>query len=185
MPGPRHQGWTEPTKNRFEEGRPIALGGSKVMILVRTAEGHLWQIRSDDDGKTWSTPQPTSLVHPSAPPMIFTLSDGKTLAVFYHNRYSGISNVDKSGNMGQDRSELWVAFSSDEGISWSEPHFVLANTAQPPEEANSWRWSVSYIDVLFDRGLATIIIAHRHKRILGLQFDEALLRKLPTRTQLA
>lgn len=184
LPNPRPRGWTEPSKGRFEEGRPIALGNGGVMLMVRTAEGRLWQLRSNDDGLTWSKPEPTPLIQPSAPPMLFHLSDGKTLAAFHHNRYSGISSVDRSGNTGQDRAELWVSLSTDAGLTWSKPRFVLANTAEPAGETNSWKWSVSYVDAIIDRGLITLIVAHQHKRVVTVAFDETVLAKLAVKEAL-
>jgi hypothetical protein len=186
IPDPRPNGISEPSKSRFEEGRPIALGNNGgVMVMVRTATGKLWQIRSKDDGLTWSKPEPTSLIHPSAPPMLFHLSDGKTLAAFHHNRYSGISSVDRSGNMGQDRSELWVSLSRDSGLTWSKPRFVLANTAEPAGETNSWKWSVSYVDAIVDRGWITLIIAHQHKRVVTVSFEEKALASMRYQQNLA
>jgi BNR repeat-like domain len=183
LPQARPNGWVEPQYMRLEEGRPIAVSGSHVMILARTATGHLWALHSHDDGQTWSKPAPTPLVHPSAPPMIFHLSDGKTLAAFHHNRYSGIDKQQRSGNVGEDRSELWVSTSRD-GYSWTEPRFVLANSAEPVGATSSWAWSVSYVDALFDQGLATLIISHQHKRVHIVQFPEELLSSLPTRAEL-
>src|SRR6185437_10969779 len=95
----RHGGWYQRMFNRMAEPRPISLGGPDVLMLARTPEGHLWEMRSSDDGKSWSDPKPTRLVQPDAPPMIFHLSDRKTLIVFYHNRfharqYNGLSGKD-------------------------------------------------------------------------------------------
>lgn len=67
-PGPRPQGWQWQPANRMDEGRPLSLGNGRVVLFARTEEGHLWQLRSQDDGKTWSDPFPTPLVHPDAPP---------------------------------------------------------------------------------------------------------------------
>ncbi|MHC4399568.1 MAG: exo-alpha-sialidase, partial [Planctomycetota bacterium] len=52
---------------------------SRAVTFVRTAEGHIRETRSTDDGKTWTEPKPTPLVHPDAPPMVFHLADGRTL----------------------------------------------------------------------------------------------------------
>ena len=87
LPGRRHGGWCVPQFNRMDEGRPIALVDGRVLFMIRTPEGHLWQSWSTDDGKTWSDPQPSGLVHPDSPPMLFLLSDGETLAAFHHNRF--------------------------------------------------------------------------------------------------
>jgi predicted neuraminidase len=114
LPHPPHGGWAVPEYNRMDEGRPIALADGRVLLMLRTCEGHLWAAWSEDDGKSWSNPEPTSLVHPDAPPMVFMLSDGATLAAFHHNRhhnttYQGLGNVDGDNTSKQDRSEIWVS----------------------------------------------------------------------------
>lgn len=96
-------------------------------------DGHHWATRSNDDGKTWEATAPTPLVHPDAPPMLFHLSDGKTLAAFHHNRHHDTNYVNLGENPGmQDRSEIWVSLSTDGGRRWSEPRFVFANAAFGP-----------------------------------------------------
>ena len=106
LPHERHGGWYQPKHNSMGEGRPIHLGNDHVLMLTRTTEGHLWAVRSEDDGHTWSEPEPTPLIHPDAPPMLTMLSDGRTLAAFHHNRHHDNSpdqfTVDSSG---QGRSE--------------------------------------------------------------------------------
>lgn len=51
---------------------------------------------SDDDGKSWTYPKPTPLVHPDAPPMLFMLSDGKTLTLLATDL--SITTAPKSGS---------------------------------------------------------------------------------------
>ncbi|MBA7539233.1 hypothetical protein ES705_31512 [subsurface metagenome] len=130
----------------MDEGRPINLGNDKVFLMTRTAEGHLWGAWSDDDGKTWTKPEPTPLIHPDAPPMLFKLSDGKTLIAFHHN-ISKIQTADLGGNQEQhyDRSEIWFALSKDGGHTWSEPRFVFATALK--EFFNSvWKdYNASYL----------------------------------------
>ena len=179
LPGPRPDGWTEPKFGRMEEGRPISLGGGKVLLITRTAEGHLWQLRSDDDGATWSAPEATTLVHPLAPPMVFQLTDGKTLAAFHHNRYTG---GETSSPAGADCSELWVSLSKDEGKSWSEPRFVLAN-ANRPYGRGAFAHSVSYVDAVADRGTLHVIISHQFRQVVQVSFPEGSLTKLPSRRE--
>jgi len=177
LPGPRPEGWQLDQFKRLDEGRPIALGGGHVMLMVRTVEGHLWQLRSEDDGKTWTNPEPTELVHPDAPPMVFFLSDGKTLAAFHHNRHHG-----KHFNR-KDRSELWVALSDDGGRSWSEPRFVVANTAKPSERYGE-QYRVSYCDLVLDEGWLHLFVDHQTRQVLHLRFKESNLNKLPTKAEL-
>lgn len=186
LPDKRPNGWFADGFNRMDEGRPINLGGGKVLAMFRTPEGHLWAARSTDDGKTWSAPKPTPLVHPDAPPMLFPLSDGKTLAAFHHNRhaqtqYSGLSA--KMEGM-KDRSELWVSLSRDGGETWSEPRFVLAN-ALAETELNAWyNHQCSYLDAFADAGTLHLFLPHRWKRALHLTLAESDLEKLPAKAAL-
>lgn len=183
LPNPRHGGWHVPQFNRMDEGRPINLGGGKVYMMIRTCEGHLWETRSEDDGLSWSKPEPSVLTHPDAPPMLFHLSDGKTLAAFHHNRHHDVNYVNLGDNPGmKDRSELWVSLSSDEGRTWSEPRFVLANAMRPDLE-NGWRnYQCSYIDMFVDGGVLNIFVPHRWQRCLHLQMLETELNSLPLRS---
>lgn len=48
-------------------------------------------------------------------------------------------------------------------------------------ETQSWRWSVSYVGAIIDRGLIKLIIAPQHKRVPTVQFNESVLRSLLVR----
>lgn len=182
LPGPRHGGWYHRAYNRMDEVRPLALSGPEVLMMARTAEGHLWQLRSMDDGKTWSEPETTTLVHPDAPPMLFKLADGKTLIAFHHNqfhgrRYSGLSG--KSPGMA-DRSEIWFSTSKDGGRTWNQPRFVFAN-GPVASSGNAFRdYNCSYIDMIEDQGVIHLFVPHRWERVLHLEFRESDLDKFPT-----
>jgi len=182
LPHPRPNGWVTPGYDQLEEGRSISLGGAKVLMLARSSEGHLWKLRSDDDGQTWTGPEPTPLVHPLAPPMLCHLSDGKTLASFYHNRNTP-AQAEIIGS-GLNRSELWVSLSSDEGSTWSEPRFVFANSAGGGSFGNFADWSVSYVDLLVDHRVMHVFFSHQFRQVLHVWFQESLLHRLPTREEL-
>ena len=182
LPNPRHGGWYALSHNRMDEGRPINLGGGEIYMMMRTPTGYLWASRSEDDGKTWSRPEPTPLVHPDAPPMLFHLSDSKTLAAFHHNRHARTQYVGLTSEMeGQkDRSEIWVSLSEDGGRQWSEPRFLFANAVSPSLE-NSWRnYQCSYMDAFADDGILNLFVPHRWQRALHLQIQEEDLLALPT-----
>lgn len=186
LPGKRPGGWQASGFGRMDEGRPLALGNGKAIYLMRTPEGHLWASWSDDDGQTWTAPKPTPLVHPDAPPMLFPLSDGKTLIAFHHNRShtqsSALSGTDKK--MMMDRSEIWFATSTDGGHTWSEPRFVFVNVLGETL-SNAWRnYNCSYLDAFVDRGEVHLFVPHRWERVLHLHFKESELKQFPTATQL-
>jgi hypothetical protein len=184
LPHPRPNGWNTPGAghDRLEEGRPISVGGPRVLMLARSDEGHLLKMRSDDDGQTWTDPTPTPMVHPLTPPMVFHLSDGKTLASFYHNR-NITSGPDASGG-GLNRSELWVSLSKDGGDTWSEPRFVLANSAGGGTFGRYADWCVSYVDMFVDGHEAHMFLSHQFRQVLHIWFDEKLLHRLPTQQQI-
>jgi len=178
LPRARHGGWHCPGYGRMDEGRPIHLGGNRVLLLIRTPEGHFWESRSHDDGKTWTEPAATTLVQPDAPPMLFHLADNGTLAAFHHNRHTGTHFAQG------DRRELWVSLSRDEGRTWEEPRFVAANALEI-DHPNLWySLNCSYIDMFADQGRCHIFMPHRWRRALHLTISEKDLRNLPTRQDL-
>jgi len=176
LPGPRPHGWQTPGFHRMEEGRPIHLGNDRVLLMVRTPEGRLWELRSDDAGRTWGEARPTTLSHPDAPPMLFHLADGKTLICFHHN-------IRQSGSMThRARAELWYALSQDDGQTWTEPRVILANTAVPAR-LSGWEGSspmVSYADLLVDGDNLHLFVDHQVRQVLHLQFNRAQLHSFPT-----
>ncbi len=177
LPSPMPGGWFAAGFDRMDEGRPLNLGGGRVFFMSRTPEGHLWSARSNDDGKTWSAPAPTPLVHPDAPPMLFPLSDGKTLAAFHHHR--------TGETMSGPRSEIWVSLSRDEGRTWSEPRFVFANALLANLKSSGFNHQCSYLDGFVDDGVLHLFFPHRWQQVEHLTIRESALATLPTRSQLA
>ena len=179
LPGKRPNGWQWKPANRMDEGRPLSLGNGKVVLFSRTEEGHLWQLRSTDDGKTWSEPRPTPLVHPDAPPMIEKLSDRKTIIALHHNRSTGGGfNLD-------DRSEVWISLSHDDGITWTEPRFFMSTATTVGRLVFGAHVScLTYCDLLADDGTLNIFLPHLWRQVLQVRMSEADLNKLPTRRDL-
>jgi hypothetical protein len=139
------------------------------------AEGHIRESRSEDDGRNWSDPKPTTLVHPNAPPMVFHLGDDKTLIAFVHNRYNpGRPHFDKAA-----QNELWCSVSRDEGRTWSEPRFVFAGTT-----SGGHIHSCSYIDMFADGSRIHIFLGQNGRQLLCLHFDKSNLPGFLTKTNL-
>ena len=175
LPKKRPGGWHVKKYDRMDEGTVVSLGGEKAAIFIRTAEGHIWESRSTDDGKTWSEAKPTTMVHPDAPPMVFKLGDGKTLISFIHNRYDPRRpHFDKAA-----RNELWCSISKDEGRTWSEPRFVFAGATK-----QGHIHSCSYIDMFADGSRIHIFLGQNGQQLLYVHFAESDLSKLPTKAQL-
>ena len=179
LPDKRPSGWVEPSCRHMMEARLIALPNGEVLLHGRTAEGHIWEMRSRDDGRTWTEPRATVLAHPCASPMVFHLSDGKTLIAFHHNRDRGGLFVH------EDRSELWASLSEDNGYTWSEPRFLLANAAQP-----STHWGgrgmvcVSYCDAIVDGDDIHLFTDHLFRQIVQVSFQAGDLTRFPARSNL-
>jgi hypothetical protein len=171
------EGWQIAEHGRMDEARPIAVD-DEVYAQIRTPTGRLWHCRSRDDGRSWSTPEPSPLVSPDAPPMLFQLQDGR-LAAFHHNvctRLGGHFNF-------IDRAQLWVSLSIDVGRTWSEPRFLLANAfaPNPDNQGNAFcDHQCSYIDVLAADGSVHIFMPHRWQRALHLKLRAGDLARLPT-----
>ena len=186
MPGPRPNGWFAEGFNRMDEGRPLYLEGSRVLFMSRTPQGHLFTAWSDDDGNSWTPPAPSTLVHPDAPPMLFTLADGKTLIAFHHNKVPRHGNGDlddKAENM-KVRSEIWCSTSTDEGHTWSEPRFMFANAVEPNLKVSAFNNQCSYLDMFEQDGVLHLFLPHRWQQVLHLTLKESALATLPTEDQL-
>jgi len=173
--GEWEHGWYYSEFGRMDEGRPIALGNGRVLLLVRTPEGHLWELRSDDHGRTWGRPEPTSLVHPDAPPTIEMLADNETLVALHHNRHTGEHFSRK------DRGELWISLSHDDGQTWEAPRYLLSNAAEPYERFGSPQYRVSYPDLVVDGEDLHIFIDHQTRQVLHVHLTEKQLEDLPTK----
>ncbi len=159
----------------MDEGRPIALDGRNVALFSRTMEGHIFRAHSKNDGRTWTEPQPTALVHPDAPPMIQKLSDGHTLIALHHNRFSG------GAFNREDRSELWVALSHDGGETWTEPRFLAVTSTRTTRLFYGQQYCMTYCDVLADAGQLHIFIPHLWRQVLHLRLSEKDLQRLPAK----
>jgi hypothetical protein len=61
-------------------------GGSRLQALGRTRQGKIFEIWSEDNGKTWRTMSATSLPNPNAGTDALTLKDGRHLLVYNHTR---------------------------------------------------------------------------------------------------
>lgn len=93
-----HSGAMEPTVAELKDGR--------LLMLIRTHWGRFWEALSDDGGLAWRTVRPTQIESTSAPGFLLKLRSG---------RLALVSN-DKAG-----RTNLLLAFSEDDGKTWSEP----------------------------------------------------------------
>lgn len=89
----------------------LRLGGERLLAIGRTRQDRLFEVRSDDGGKTWGPLRLGSLPNNNSGTDAVTLADGRHLLVYNHA-------VRTQGEWGGLRTPLNVAI-SDDGTTWS------------------------------------------------------------------
>ena len=98
----------------------LFLGGDKLLALGRTRQKKIFQITSEDSGKTWGKMTLTDLPNPSAGTDAVTLKDGRHLLVYNHTS--------------RGRSPLNLAVSHD-GHTWQ----AASSASRECRNWASWR----------------------------------------------
>jgi sialidase-1 len=117
-----HDGATEPTVAELSDGR--------LMMLIRTNLDRFWQAFSDDGGRYWRTIQPSTIDTSSSPGHLIKLHSGR-LALLWNrlNPEGGVApkNMSKVATevpASWFREELSLAFSEDDGKTWTKPMVI-------------------------------------------------------------
>lgn len=122
-----HGGVTEATLEELKDGR--------LMKLIRTNWMQFWRAESKDGGRTWHPLGPSGIAASSAPANLRRLESGRLLLVWNQPYPEGETTYRMVGGDGiwsavpvsNHRAELSVAFSEDDGKTWSDPA-VIART---------------------------------------------------------
>lgn len=111
--------WALPavTKTGLQEPGVVELADGSLLSWARTDQGQQFGMRSRDNGKSWSAPEPLPLYSPAAPASIMRLPGSSDLLAI---------NVDYSGQFPhlptsetyRGRTPLVAAVSSDGGVTW-------------------------------------------------------------------
>ena len=134
--------------------------GGKMQAIGRTRQGKIFQIWSDDNGRTWGRMTLTSLPNPDSGTDAVTLRDGRQLLVYNHN------TKDQTRNKG--RSPLNVAVSQDGG-TWRAA-LVLEDDPSAPN-------GFAYPAVIQTHdGLVHITYTWKRQRIKHVVVDPAQLK---------
>lgn len=116
-----HGGVTEATVEQLEDGR--------IWMLLRTNWGRFWQAFSEDEGLSWRRIEPSTIEASSAPGLLKRLSSGR-LILFWNRPFpEGKTEFPMEGGdrlwsevlVSNHRGELSMAFSEDEGKTFSKP----------------------------------------------------------------
>ena len=125
-----HSGLVEPTIIQLRDGR--------LWMLIRTYSGVHWQAYSADEGLTWTDIGPSEIENTGSPSILLRLESGRILLV--SNRYP----EGRPKDIGR-REEISVAFSEDEGKTWSKPVVVARN--RTPEGGDPVQHRIAYPNV--------------------------------------
>lgn len=123
-----HSGVTEATIEQLRDGR--------IWMLMRTNWGVFWEAFSDNEGLTWKNFRPTKIDASSAPGMLQRLKSGRLFLVWNRAKPEGKSEYRMSGGDGissevahsNNREELSVMFSDDDGKTWTKPVVIAGIT---------------------------------------------------------
>ncbi len=119
-----HGGVTEPAIEELRDGR--------VWLLIRTNWGEFWSGYSCNGGRSWRVLQPSGIKASSAPGILKRLESGRLMLVWNRPLPEGKTTWPLRGGDGlwsevpvsNHREELSVAFSDDDGATWSQPAVV-------------------------------------------------------------
>lgn len=114
-----HDGAFEPTM--------IVLNDGRIWMLIRTSWDRFWEAFSDDQGHSWRTIRPSKIEASTSPGNLTRLADGR-LALLWNRLYpEGKDDFPRKSGPFSDvpaswhREELSIAFSEDEGETWTKP----------------------------------------------------------------
>ena len=141
-----HDGAMEPTLAELGDGR--------LWMLIRTTWDRFWEAYSEDDGLSWRVIRPTDIKASSSPGFLLRLASGRLVLVWNRlyregeNSYAHLTRKDfdtavpmgkafrwysertqKNDPESWQREELSIAFSEDDGITWTDP-VVIARQIQ-------------------------------------------------------
>ncbi|MBI4559728.1 MAG: exo-alpha-sialidase [Candidatus Hydrogenedentes bacterium] len=124
------------------EGTLAELADGRLWLLCRTNLQRFWSAYSDNHGEDWRFLQPSDIPASSSPGTFAHLASGRLMLVWNRPIPDGGNEVPDEAWAGGDnqwsdvrvsnyRAELSVAFSSDDGKTWSTPA-VLARRHDAP-----------------------------------------------------
>jgi len=105
-----HAGSIEGTIEELRDGR--------LWILLRSYHGHFYECFSSDKGRTWTKPVPSKIKASGSPGLLKRLASGRLVLLW--NRFA----KDRPKKYGR-REELSMAFSEDDGKTWTEPVILV------------------------------------------------------------
>lgn len=125
-------GWAELPLRGAMEPHVEELRDGRVLMIMRTQLGAVFQSWSGDGGATWSKPQTTGLRSPESCPELMRIPQTGDLLLMWNNAPYDPAFTSHYGR----RSPLTVAISQDEGATWghvrdleTDPAWAFSNPA--------------------------------------------------------
>ena len=129
------------------EGTIEELRGGKLWMLIRTNLDVFWSAYSDDNGCRWRVLEPSRIDASSSPGFLLRLASGRLMLAWNRLYPDGLDDAAKAAyprhgrnrqaetNASWQRDELAIAFSDDDGRTWTKPEVIMrkkdANLAYP------------------------------------------------------
>jgi sialidase-1 len=111
--------WAQRTGLRgMAEPNVVELADGRLYMLARTDAGVHYRSYSTDGGRTWLTPQPTTLKAACSPLTMKKMPDGRLIVV-----YDDAEKLDGPGSL-FPRSRLVFSISADQGTTWSASRII-------------------------------------------------------------
>jgi hypothetical protein len=118
-----HDGAVEPAATQLSDGR--------LMMLIRTNLDQFWRAYSSDGGRYWRVIEPSGIDASSAPGWLLKLRSGRLALAWNRLDSQRKGKWPKSEHRSASefpaswhREELSIAFSDDQGQSWSDPQMI-------------------------------------------------------------
>ncbi len=128
LPASTHGGGIEGTVLEKENG--------ELKLLLRVPHGHLEEMTSKD-GLKWGASLPSTIEASDSPGTMVRLASGRVALLW--NRYT--DPVKKLGR----REELSLAFSTNDGLTWTMPQVIAVNRVPPGAREGSYWVSYPYL----------------------------------------
>ncbi len=118
-----HDGAVEPTLVELKDGR--------LWMLIRTNWDRFWEAYSDNQGLSWRVIQPSAIEASTSPGYLTRLASGRLVLVWNRLYPEGQNSFPRrSGQFSEakaswHREELSIAFSEDEGATWTKPAVIV------------------------------------------------------------
>ncbi len=111
----------------------VQLRDGRLWMLIRTTLGQFWSSFSSDGGRTLPVLRPSGIDASSAPGAMIRLASGRLVLAWNRMRSTQRKSYPRFGGDGQialrpfsgHRQELSLAFSEDDGATWSPPVVVI------------------------------------------------------------